>query len=67
MRIKQSSKLVSMDKTSNKAHMKKTYLVELVPLCRDDLIVLPKKSAIKLGGLVLVTKVSSTVHLIQVY
>ena len=46
--------------------MKKTALVEVVPLCKDDLLILPKKSPVKLPGIVLVVKVSSTVHLVQV-
>eukprot|EP00621_Florenciella_sp_RCC1693_P004342 CAMPEP_0182545700 /NCGR_PEP_ID=MMETSP1323-20130603/34907_1 /TAXON_ID=236787 /ORGANISM="Florenciella parvula, Strain RCC1693" /LENGTH=379 /DNA_ID=CAMNT_0024756865 /DNA_START=68 /DNA_END=1204 /DNA_ORIENTATION=+ len=66
VKVKNSSKLISQDHKSNKAHMKKTALVEVVPLCKDDLLILPKKSPVKLPGIVLVVKVSSTIHLVQV-
>jgi hypothetical protein len=41
---------------------------QLLPLCRDDLVAVAKKSPLraKLPGLYLVVKVSSVLHLIQV-
>lgn len=42
------------------------FIVELVPICRDDLVVLPKKLANSLGGcsqLLLCTRISNSIHL----
>ncbi|KAL3922172.1 MAG: hypothetical protein SGILL_002345 [Bacillariaceae sp.] len=66
MRIKTSSKLVSTDVKSNTANMKHTLTCDMVPLCRDDLVLVHKESRSKLGGrLALVSKVASVVHLID--
>ena len=44
-------------------------MTELAPVCRDDLVLLPKKLAKDLGGigpLVLVYKISKFIHIIDV-
>jgi len=68
MRIKTTNKLVSTDVKSNKANLKHTVTCDMVPLCRDDLIMV-HKSATKPGNvsgrLALVMKVSSAVHLLD--
>jgi nonsense-mediated mRNA decay protein 3 len=66
MRVKTSSKMVSEDVKNNTANMKHTVTCDILPLCRDDLVVVHKKANCKLSGrLALVTKVSSTVHLMD--
>lgn len=69
VRKSESKRLISHDEQSNTANFKFTYLVELVPLCRGDLVVLPKTLARKLGGvnrLMLVYKVTGSVHMVDV-
>lgn len=44
--------------------------MELAPVCRDDLIILPSKTAKALGGigpLVLVYKVTTSVHIVDIH
>jgi nonsense-mediated mRNA decay protein 3 len=60
MKIKTSSKMVSADTKNNTANMKYTLTCDMVPLCRDDLVLVHKESRSPLGGrLALVTKVST--------
>jgi len=58
-RCSSSKKVVSQDKNSNIDHIKYTFIVEVLPLCRDDLVALPAASSLrgKLPGLWLVIKV----------
>lgn len=66
MRTKISSKMVSEDKTNNTANMKYTLTCDMVPLCRDDLVLVHKQSRSLLDGrLGLVTKVASVVHIVD--
>ena len=72
MRIKTTQKLVSADSKSNTANLKHTVSCDLVPLCRDDLIIVDKRAAHSGGGagtlsgrLCLVDKVSSAIRLIN--
>ena len=66
MRIKSSKKMVSADVKNNTANMKTTVTCDLVPLCRDDLIIVHKSArGILAGRMALVTKVSSVVHLVD--
>ena len=67
-KVKTSKKLVSTDDKSNIANFKHTNLVEICPLCKDDLLYLPVKLARQLGNiarLVLVKNVSNVIHLID--
>jgi len=67
-RHSESKKLISHNEQSNTATFKFTYLVEMVPLCRGDLVCLPKALARKLGGvsrLLLVYKVTALIHMID--
>jgi nonsense-mediated mRNA decay protein 3 len=69
MRIKTTQSLVSEDKTNNTANIRHTLACEMVPLCRDDLVVVAKqaKGAGNLAGkLCLVLRVSSAVRLMNV-
>jgi len=66
MRIKTTKKMVSADVKSNTANLKHTVTCDLVPLCRDDLILVHKSARGLLSGrMALVTKVSSVVHLVD--
>eukprot|EP00534_Pseudo-nitzschia_fraudulenta_P004890 CAMPEP_0201117116 /NCGR_PEP_ID=MMETSP0850-20130426/1189_1 /ASSEMBLY_ACC=CAM_ASM_000622 /TAXON_ID=183588 /ORGANISM="Pseudo-nitzschia fraudulenta, Strain WWA7" /LENGTH=608 /DNA_ID=CAMNT_0047381357 /DNA_START=106 /DNA_END=1932 /DNA_ORIENTATION=- len=66
LKIKTSSKLVSADAKNNTANIKYTLACDVVPLCRDDLVLVQKESRNLLGGrLALVTKVASVVHMID--
>jgi len=50
-------------------HFKYTYLVELAPVCKDDLVILPKFLAKDLGGIgpmVLVYKISKYIHILDI-
>lgn len=49
--MKHSKKLVSADNHSNIFNFHYTYLVTLVPVCKDDLVLLPKRLAESLGNI----------------
>ncbi|KAL3838756.1 hypothetical protein ACJIZ3_023347 [Penstemon smallii] len=60
--------LVSHDRKSNTYNYKYTFLVEICPICREDLICLPPKVAIGLGNfgpLVICHKVSNNIALLD--
>jgi nonsense-mediated mRNA decay protein 3 len=66
VRMQTSKKLISTDCKSNIANFKYTNLVEICPLCKDDLVYLPAKLARSLGNisrLVLVKNISNLIHL----
>jgi len=64
MRIKTTQKLVSSDNHSNTANMKHTLSADMVPLCRDDLILVGKDSRSHLAGRIgLVLKVTSNIQI----
>ena len=66
MRIKTTQKMVSEDVKNNTANMKYTLACEMVPFCRDDLILIHKHhSGMCSGRLGLVEKVSSLIHIID--
>lgn len=63
-----SKKMVSQDTRNNFLNMKYTYAVELVPVCKDDLVYVPQKVSKSLGcigSLILCSKVSSSIHFIN--
>jgi nonsense-mediated mRNA decay protein 3 len=66
MRIKTSQKLVSTDNHNNTANIKYTLTADMVPLCRDDLILVRKECRGKLAGRIgLVTKVTSNISIVN--
>ena len=68
IRVKSTRKLVSADHTSNLGNFKNNYMVEIAPLCKDDLVVLPRDLAHNLSDispLVLVKAVGAGVHIID--
>lgn len=68
MRYKASDKLVSHDSKSNIYNYKYTYSAEIVPICRDDIMALPHKTAQSLGSIspfVLCLRVTNQVQLLD--
>ena len=66
--VKKSSELISMDIHTSKKQYKFTYSVEIVPLCKDDLLALPLKLAKSIGNiapLALVHRVGTTVQVVD--
>lgn len=64
--VKQSKRLVSQDFSSNTVNYKYTLFVEIVPICKYDLVFLPKYFSKQLGGitqLLLISRVSNQFHL----
>jgi len=68
-RVKQTTKLVSSDSHSNTANVKTTFVCDIVPLEKDDLVICDKKGSSAAGflrgRLALVTRVSSNVRLVS--
>jgi nonsense-mediated mRNA decay protein 3 len=67
-KVKQSKTLVSHDQFSNLYNYKYTYMIELAPVCKDDLIIIDKDTSKELGGvgpLFLCNKLSTNIHLID--
>lgn len=63
-----SRKLVSADHSSNVGDFKHNYLIEIAPICKDDLLLLPKDLALKqsnISPLVLVKRVAAGIHVID--
>ncbi|KAF8642124.1 hypothetical protein HU200_067383 [Digitaria exilis] len=67
-RVGTAKQLVSHDTKSNSHNLRHTFSVELCPICRDDLIFLPREASRALGGLgplVLCIKVTSSLALLD--
>lgn len=67
-KVGKSSELISTNVHTSIKSYKFSYSVEIVPICRDDLVVLPKKVATSLGSisqLVLCHGIGNTVHFID--
>ena len=63
-----SKKLIGTDDKSNVSNYKYTSYVEICPLCKDDLLYLPPKTARQLGNisrLVLVKNISNMIHFLD--
>ncbi|KAH9061055.1 NMD3-domain-containing protein [Lactarius vividus] len=68
IRSKTSERLLSADTHSNTANFKFTYSVEIVPICKDDLVCLPPKLARQLGNidpLTVCTRVGNSLHFLH--
>lgn len=68
IRFKQSERLVSQDLQNNKDSYKFSFSVELVPICRDDVVCLPMGLFRQSGSpspIMLCTKVSNLVYLLD--
>jgi len=69
VRVKTAKQLVSHDLRNNLYNYKYTFAVDIAPVCKDDLVLLPKALAQELGGigpLVLVYKISTLVQIVDV-
>lgn len=67
-RYSTSEQLISLDTHSGHSTFKFTFSLEIVPICKDDLVFLPGKTAKALGGmcpLVLCTRVGTSIHFID--
>lgn len=68
IKTKQSRQLISHDQKSNIFNYKYTFMVEIAPICREDLIILDHDQYKKLGGIgpvLLCFKQTSRIHLID--
>lgn len=68
MRAKSSSKLISENIHNATANLQTTYSIEISPICRDDLLVLPKKVAQSMGNiapLVLCARTTAMIHVVD--
>ena len=69
-RFKNSKQLISHDLRSNNFNFKYTISMEIAPICKDDLVLLPKALSKELGGLgplVIVYKISTFVQIVDVF
>ncbi|KAJ9383812.1 hypothetical protein DTO063F5_5116 [Paecilomyces variotii] len=67
-RVKKSQELISMDVHTSVKQYKITYSVELIPICKDDLVALPLKLARSLGNispLTLCYRVGTSINLLD--
>ncbi|KAI5954450.1 NMD3 [Candida jiufengensis] len=68
VKVKKSEELVSTDIHSGSSSYKFSYSIEIAPICRDDLVVLPKKLAHSMGNisrLVLCNKVNNAMQFLD--
>ncbi|KAI7871213.1 NMD3 family-domain-containing protein [Spinellus fusiger] len=68
-RYKTSEQLISTDIHASTSNYKFTYSVEIAPVCKDDIVCIPKKLAAQFGNipqLLLVSRISNSIHLIDV-
>lgn len=67
-RYRTSEQLITQDVHSGDSTYKFTFSLEIVPLCKDDLVFLPARTARALGGvapLVLCTRVGTAIHFVD--
>lgn len=67
-RMKTSEQLISMDTQNSTTNYKSTYSVEIIPICKDDLVCLPKKLAASMSNipqLCVCTRVGNSVHFLD--
>ncbi|CCM04758.1 uncharacterized protein FIBRA_06948 [Fibroporia radiculosa] len=68
IRSKASEQLLSADTHTNTANFKYTYSVEIIPVCKDDLVCLPAKLSRSLSNitpLTMCSRVGNTLHLLD--
>lgn len=68
IKVKKSEELISQDIHTGSSTYKFSYSIEIVPICRDDLVVLPKKLAKSMGNIsqfVICSKVSNTIQFLD--
>lgn len=65
-RFKESKELISHDTKNNHYNFKHTYYLEIPKICKDDLVLIPKKLIKELGGvnsLGLCYKITTKIHM----
>ncbi|OQR94546.1 60S ribosomal export protein nmd3 [Achlya hypogyna] len=63
---KTARKLVSTDVKNNTANVKVTTVAEIAPLCKDDLVILEKRTAQQCGiSVAVVARVTTQIHLVD--
>lgn len=68
IRMKTSEQLISLDVQNSSTNYKSTYSVEIIPICKDDLVCLPKKLSQSLSSitqLCICTRVGNAIHLLD--
>ncbi|KAL1969748.1 hypothetical protein VTN77DRAFT_8301 [Rasamsonia byssochlamydoides] len=68
VRVKKSQELISMDVHTSTKSYKITFSVELIPICKDDLVALPLKLARSLGNIAPLTlcyRVGTSINLLD--
>ncbi|GLB42375.1 putative acts as an adapter for the XPO1 CRM1-mediated export of the 60S ribosomal subunit [Lyophyllum shimeji] len=68
VRSKASEQIISSDTHSNTANFKYTYSVEIIPICKDDLVCIPPKQARQMSNispLTICTRVGNSIHLLD--
>jgi nonsense-mediated mRNA decay protein 3 len=68
VRVKKSSELISQDSHTAKKSFKFTFSVELIPICKDDLVALPislAKQAGNISPLSICYKIGTSVYLLD--
>ena len=63
-KVKVSKKMVSADRKSNKQQYEHAYLVDIVPLVKHDVVLVPRDNG-RGSSLMIVNKVSSSVHFVS--
>lgn len=64
-RVTRSKKQIAHDDHSNIFDFKNTWLVEIPPICRDDLVLVPRGGKLGEGGLFLCARVSSVLTFVD--
>lgn len=62
---KVSKKLISSDVKNNTQFFQSSFSLEIIPICKDDLILLPMKFPIKFNGFLLVDRITTIISLID--
>lgn len=65
IKSKRSEELISIDTQSGSSTYKFTFSIEIAPICRDDLVVLPKKLANSMGNISRLVVCSKVTNMIQ--
>jgi nonsense-mediated mRNA decay protein 3 len=65
VQVRTAKQLISHDTSSNIYNYKYTFSAEIIPICKDDLLLLPPKHRGSTGPLVLVYKVSTKIQFID--
>ncbi|KAG5641245.1 hypothetical protein DXG03_005669 [Asterophora parasitica] len=68
IRSKSSEQIISSDTHTNTANFKYTYSVEIIPICKDDLVCIPPKQARHMSNispLTICTRVGNSLHLLD--